>query len=241
MARTARLLALAALAFASPAHAGRTHFGWLYDTETLPQRGVELETWLQEENFPGEESTLFWWAPIVGITDRLELAVPVALELTATPAGSSFDFDRFGAELRFKATNPDPVEAGPVALLFRAAAFRVGSKRGTARLELGVVTSLDVGRVHVTLDAEANAKVGDQPLEVELEPGLGASVRLVDLLRLGVESIASIELLGANPTRWVAVGPTLSWTYGRFWISGAFLIGAYGINTAPRLNFGVAF
>jgi hypothetical protein len=237
--RTALGTALGLVLFAAPAQAGRTHFGWLYDTETLPQRGVELETWIQEENLPGDESTLFWWAPIVGITDRFELAVPVAFKLGVTATGTHFGFDRFGAEVRAKVTNPDPVEAGPFGFLIRFGAFRQGEKRGMARLELGLIPSVTIGRVHITLDAEGNVKVGDQPFEAELEPGLGVSVRIVDELRLGVEAQASIHL--TDNARWVAVGPNLAWTHGRFWLSASFLIGVYGITTAPRINFAIAF
>jgi hypothetical protein len=242
MVRSARLVAFtAALTVAAPAFAGRMQFGWLYDTDTLPQRGVELETWLQEENVVDDESTLWWFAPLVGITDRFELAIPLALKVASNPTGSTFGFDRYGAELRVKLTNPDPVEAGPFAVLMRAGAFRVAQERSTARLEAGAVFSLDVSRVHFGLDAEFVCKVGDQPFDAEIEPGLGVNVRIVDQLRLGAESAASIHLTGLNPSRWVAAGPNLSWTYGRFWVSGGFLIGIYGIRTAPRINFAVAF
>ena len=36
------------LAGAAPAGAGRTPYGWLEDVETLPERGVELEGWVEE-------------------------------------------------------------------------------------------------------------------------------------------------------------------------------------------------
>ena len=60
MNRFARAVAFVVLTFASAAHAGRMRFAWLYSTETLPQRGVEIETWIQEENVRDDESTLFW-------------------------------------------------------------------------------------------------------------------------------------------------------------------------------------
>jgi hypothetical protein len=217
------------------------YFGWLYTTDTLPQRGVEIETWIQEENVRDDETTLLWWGPIVGITDRIELAVPVALELEVTPAGSAFSINRFGAEGRFKLTNPDPVEGGPFNALIRVGAFRQGVERGMARLELGVVLSMDIGRVRMSLDAEGNIRVGDKPFQAELEPAAGVSVRVYEELRIGAEAATSLELLGVDPGRWVAVGPNLAWTHGRFWVSGAFLVGVYGIVTAPRINLGVAF
>jgi hypothetical protein len=241
MNRLARLTTLALLTYASAASAGRSYFGWLYGTETLPQRGVELEAWIQEENVRDDETTLFWWAPVVGVTDRIEIAIPIALELGVTPTATTFGIDRFGLEARFKLTNPDPVEGGPFHVLIRFAAFRQATDRGMARLEVGAVFSLDVGRVRMSIDAEGNVRVGTGPFQTELEPAAGVSVRIYDQFRLGVEAASSLEMLGDNPGRWVAVGPDLSWTYGRFWASGAFLIGVYGIITAPRINFGVAF
>jgi hypothetical protein len=241
MFRFTRVAMLAAVVVATSASAARMKFAWLYDTETLPQRGVELETWIQEENVPGNQTTLFWLAPVVGITDRLELAIPIAMELGVTPTATTFGIDRFGAELRIKLTNPDPVEGGPFNALIRAGAFRLATERGMARLELGFVMSIDVGRVRMSLDAEGNVRVGDQPFEAELEPAIGLTVRCVDEFRLGVEAASSLELLGENPGRWVAVGPDLSWTYGRFWVSAAFLVGVMGVYTAPRINFGIAF
>lgn len=242
MRRFARLAMFAVVMAATSASAARMRFGWLYDTETLPQRGVELETWIQEENVPGEQTTLFWWAPLVGITDRIELAVPLAMEMAVTPTETTFGINRFGVELRVKLTNPDPVEGGPFHVLVRAAAFRLPAERSTARLELGVVMSLDLGRVRIALDSEGNVRVGnDEPFQAELEPAAGVSVRVFDELRLGVEAASSLELLGDSPGRWVAVGPDLAWTYGRFWVSGAFLIGITGVYTAPRINFGIRF
>src|SRR4051794_39577601 len=103
-----RFAMMAALFVATSASAGRMRFGWLYDTDTLPQRTVEIETWIQEENVPGEQTTLFWWAPVVGITDRIELAIPLAMEMAVTPTDTTFSINRFGADLRIRLTNPDP-------------------------------------------------------------------------------------------------------------------------------------
>jgi hypothetical protein len=36
-------------------------------------------------------------------------------------------------------------------------------------------------------------------------------------------------------------GPNLALTHGRFWLAGTFGIGVFGIDSAPRLNWGIAF
>src|SRR5215470_14351616 len=73
-----------------PAFAGRTRFGWITDTETIPQRAVELESWVLEQDgkgadgVPKTDQTLVWWAPVIGLTDRLELALPVEIAFNRT-------------------------------------------------------------------------------------------------------------------------------------------------------------
>src|SRR5580765_3557477 len=108
MARTA-VLALVATAVllgaARVAHAGRSHFGWLFDTETVPERGVELEQWITDERRQGPDhadETGVWWAPVIGITDELELAIPVEWEWTKSDFAMPRTFlARYGAELRW--------------------------------------------------------------------------------------------------------------------------------------------
>ena len=75
---------VAALAAVVPAraHAGRSHYGWLYDTEVLPEGGVELQVITAEQNHyrPGDiQDTTWWTGVVVGLTDQLELALPFEL------------------------------------------------------------------------------------------------------------------------------------------------------------------
>ena len=58
--------------------AGRRLLAWPYDTETLPQRGVEIEQWISEEAEvdDGNVEAWLWFSPVVGITDEIELALP---------------------------------------------------------------------------------------------------------------------------------------------------------------------
>nr|MBA3458146.1 hypothetical protein [Deltaproteobacteria bacterium] len=50
--RTALSWVLAAGVLAAPAmaSAGRTQYGWLFGTEVMPERGAELQTWIDEQN-----------------------------------------------------------------------------------------------------------------------------------------------------------------------------------------------
>src|ERR1044071_8577310 len=122
-----RRLTVLLLLFPAVAHAGRTRFGWLYDTETVPERGVELETWMLEEDGKGsppvDESSL-WWARVSGVTDGVELAFPLEVSFAGDAMGSRTDLSRFGAEIRWRLTSPDPAESGPFSALVRLAAKR---------------------------------------------------------------------------------------------------------------------
>ncbi len=76
---------------------------------------------------------------------------------------------------------------------------------------------------------------------VEAFPGLGMSVRVVDTLRVGAEAHVdwAIDANEGGHT-WGTAGPNVSYTLGRFWVTGMYGIGVYGIHSAPRVVWGVA-
>jgi len=249
---TAAVLATGARA----ADAGRTPFGWARATETLPERGVELETWIFEKNgveaddgagdagadLPDETSV--WWTTVVGITDQIEIAIPIEIRhLQAGASGGDTLLYAFGAEGRWRLVPADPVEAGPLAPAIRVGVHRLVNLRKRIRSEAGVALGIDLGaRVHAGVDLGASWIAGDDDgdSETELRPAAGVSVQIIDQLRAGAEAYAEIVVDGPD-RKWVAAGPNLAWTHGRFWLSGSMLIGIIDINAAPRINWGVAF
>ena len=230
----------------NPAHAGRSRFGWLFDTETIPQRGVEVETWYLEEDGKGDpdvDESKVLWQPVIGVTDRLELAFPLELAFERETNAADTALERFGAELRWRLTDPDPVERGPFAPLLRLGAKRLIGERDLLRLEANVVLSLDAGPVHLAMDLGAVGEV--DPIEgtalYEARPGAGASVRVIGELRLGAEFYGEIGLGDHPGVDWYSLGPNVAWTHGRFWLSGSFPIGLKNIDAAPRVNLAIAF
>lgn len=227
-----------------PASAGRTHYGWLYGTEVNPEHGVEVETWIREENNKGdldEQETLLWWAPVVGLTEHLELAVPFEARYEASDEkDAAVHFVRWGAEVRYRFDSPDPILAGRVTTLARIGAKRLIEERTGVRGEADLVVAFEEGRFHSEIDVGVvTAKAGDAE-EVEIVPGAGVSIELVSGLRLGAEAYAELALVG-DGVDWLALGPNLGLTKGRFWLSATLAIGVFGIDTAPRVNFGIAF
>jgi hypothetical protein len=239
------------------AHAGRTFYGWLYGTEVVAERNVELESWIDERDVQfaslGDRQTTWTIAPVIGITDRLELALPLDSiwygEDNPTPgfvAGSVVP-QRYGAELRYRFVARDAVDAPPFAPLVRVAIKR--DVTGAVRPEADLVLSFQRGRFHALADAGLIADFSTSPAysrangdrHAEFHPGLGVSVRTVGDLRFGAE--LHVELaLDASETghTWGIAGPNVSWTHGRFWVSGVYGVGVYGIRSAPRVVWGFA-
>jgi hypothetical protein len=41
------------VAVPATANAGRTFYGWLQDTQVMPERGAEIQSFVSEENYQG--------------------------------------------------------------------------------------------------------------------------------------------------------------------------------------------
>ena len=248
--RTALALVLFACVLPRTAHAGRTFYGWLYGTEVVPERGVELQTWIQDENdkySSRNKETWLAWGPQVGITDELELGLPVELEWSDVPvtgdmAGrrTSFTFKRFGVEARYRLAPPDPVEAPALVPLVRLAVKRDVTARSNVRLEGDAVLSYQAGGLQVVADIGFTGDLASSASHLELHPGVGVSALATGELRVGAEIYSELSL-DTRSESWAMVGPDLSWTHGRFWVSGAFGIGLYRVQVAPRVIWGIGF
>jgi hypothetical protein len=241
------------------AHAGRSDFGWLDGTDVMPERGVELQTWIAEQNDvegDGGKATWWWAAPLVGLTDRLELALPIEV-LWAREQGRAFTaLDRYGAELRYRFVTQDPVDAPAFVPLVRVAVYRVVTAPDTVNPEASFVGGFTHGRVHAAVELGLHAELSsnashfvytDEAGNVsasghhfEFRPGAGISILAFDGVRLGAELHAEITL--DQGESWVIAGPDVAWTFGRFWLSAAYGFG-FGPHAgdAPRVQWGIAF
>jgi hypothetical protein len=247
---------LLALAAPNAAYAGRTFYGWLYGTEVMPERGVEALSWLSEQNdqdlgnMQHYYETRWGVAPLVGINDQLELALPIEMvwadtetfdPATNTTTRRPFSaLDRYGAELRYRFVTQDPVDAPPLVPLIRVAVDRLVLARAVWNPQLDLVTSYEVGRVHALVDVGAYSELSSGAQTFELHPGAGFSILAVDGLRFGGEIHAEITLTSGGGS-WAVAGPNMSWSHGRFWLSAAYGIGIYHIGDAPRVQWGIAF
>jgi len=238
----------AALIAPAPADAGRSFFGWLQGTEVMPERSVELQNVIAEENRIEEEgnrSESLWVAsPFVGVTDQLELNFPLDIVWGRTPgmAGTTA-FAAYGVEARYRLVTMDPEEAPPFAPQIRATVKRNVLARDVLHPELAFVATYEVGSVVVAADLGVAAELTraeDRNNHFEARTGVGVSVLAVGDLRFGAELFAQLSL-DDDGSSWAVAGPNVSWTHGRFWVSATYGIGVYQIKDAPRMQWGIAF
>jgi hypothetical protein len=106
------------------------------------------------------------------------------------------------------------------------------------RTEGGAAVSYDIDRVQVAAALDGVLDINFGHLHEEVRPSAGASVRVVDELRLGAELYAQLSR-DATMSSWVVIGPDIAWTRGRFWLAGTFGVGLKNVTAAPRLNLGL--
>lgn len=241
------VVALVLVSVPATAHAGRTFYGWLYGTEVMPERGVEIINLIDEENGRGGDADIHWttwgFSAEVGVTDQLSVVFPMEFVWRdSAMTEPSFSFSEFGIEGRYRLVSSDPVDAPPLAPLLRVAVKRSVLARDTliAEADLVASTTTESGSVHALVDlGYVGQYLGDETVH-ELRPGAGVSVKVVGDLRLGAEVFASFNVED-SADRWVVVGPNAAWTQGRMWVSASFGIGVYQIDTAPRAVWGIMF
>jgi hypothetical protein len=216
--------------------AARRRFAWSFDTEMLPERGVELEGWLTEEAGEDPKTTLEWRLGL-GLLDQIEVSLPVEI----TFAGGMTQLDTYGLDARFRLVTADPLLAPKVVPL-----VRVGIERAVAddavTGEADFVVTGDVWRLHAV--ADLGVAVESLGPTVGLTYGAGAVVSLTDFIHVGAEAFGEAVLAAPTPEApWLGLGPTLAFTHGRFWITASALIGlmAAAPDFQGRVLWGVQF
>ncbi len=248
------LLVIALLALSREAHAGRQLLTWSLDTETLPERSVELEQWITDRTGDWEAGTGVWWGPIIGVTDKLEVALPVLFSFAVGSggAGPATNLDAYGLDVRYRLVSADPVTAPRIVPLVRGSIQRLVRNREALIARIDGVVSGDFGRVHAVIDVGLEAQGEPSNLNVGVAYGFGASVRVTGDVHAGAELYAEKGLdqpVGVNgwittgPLGWIAVGPNVAWTHGRFWITASYLRGvnAGAPTNIPRVIWGILF
>lgn len=221
-------LALAALAPGS-ARAAARRFAWLWDTDALPERTVELEWWVTERTHYPDSAAVLTVATVVGVTDNLELAIPV--EAVWRPDTNETQLSTYGIELHLRLADSDRAKAPPLVPFLRVAARR-DIQLDAARLEANASASLDLGpALRVALDLGVAGATRGRDVAGTIAAGL--SFAAIDELHLGVELFAELPISSdGQDDAWLTAGPDLAWVHGRFWLTAALPIGV--TSSAPR-------
>lgn len=209
----------------------------------MPERSVELQTWVSEQNRIEEAAngsrSIWGVAPFIGITDQLELALPLEVWWDGVPQMPGItQLTNYGVEARYRFVTQ--VSDAPFVPLVRVTVHRYTALRDTVRPAVEFVGSYENGRVLVSGDVAFGAMLTHDEQQYVALPAAGVSVLTVDELRLGAEVFAQLGIDDSAPT-WAAAGPNLSWTHGRFWVSAAYGVGLTGVKNAPRMQWGIAF
>jgi hypothetical protein len=210
-----------------------------------------LQSWITEDNFGRIErdplpafdrhDTSWFFGAYVGVTDQLELGFPLEIDWNLDDRGPRTVLSKFGAEARYRFVTQDPVDAPALAPMLRVAVKRLIVNRDAIRPEANFVVSYETGIVHVLADIGFVAELEEGKQHFEIRPGAGISFLAVDDLRFGAEIYAELESGDGETRDWAVAGPNISWTHGRFWLSGTFGIGLFGIDNASRVQWGIAF
>jgi hypothetical protein len=242
------------MAVPATANAGRTFYGWLQDTQVMPERGAEIQTFISEENYQGpdpvapappakDHNTTWWLAPAIGINDQLELALPVQFNWDHVDGGMPHtNFESYGAQIKYRFVTADPVDAPDFVPAIRATIDRVvvGSRDEWVP-EVDLIGSYQTGIVHAVVNAGVVGDITPRDQHFEARTGAGVSIEAITDLRVGAEVFAELSLDSDTNGNWIAIGPNLSWSHGRSWLSASYGIGVYQIRDAPKLNWGIAF
>jgi hypothetical protein len=219
---------------ATEARAGRRPFTWAYGTDIVPDGDVELEQWLwakgRRGTRPGEPASGFiWWAPVFGVTDQLELAVP--FQVVGNREGThilSFDVD---ARYRLRPRG----EKEGLQTLLRAAWHHAFLGDSLSRLDGNLILSYgSLAELHLNLDLglqvglpQLKAQGGAAQVQGTYDLGLALPLREGEW-QVGGELFGELPF-GDLSRQHHFIGPSVALTRGRVWATLGVLFGLTGL------------
>jgi hypothetical protein len=232
-------IAVMLLSFGRVASGGERPYAFVQGAESLPQTGLELESWFGASRDPGETSAWNWWfGPVVGITDRVEAALYAIFE--QPPAGTGFlDLGSLRYQVSYLLADRG---AWPVDVRLRLEVGQPADSKAYTTW-LYVIVSKDFDRLNLTANlVDWLAFLSGETYEY-LDYWVGASFRIVSAVRIGAEFIGETKFdPDKGPRTTLNLGPSLSVGTGRVWASASYDFGLTG--TSPRqgrIVIGLAF
>jgi len=240
------------------AEAGRRPFLFAYDSEIVPDGDVELEEWWwSESRIPTTEEHVgrsalywFWFAPVFGLSNHLELALPFQI----VAASNTTAVQSFWVEGRYRFF-PREKEGGfqPLVRFSYRQAIQARVAPSSVDMDL-VVTYGKATELHLSLDAGVSISLPwpeNLPRPVTGTFSGGLAYPLSGEFRLSAEVLAEIQgNVASVPSNMSSfpryfAGGAVSWTRGRVWITAGTMVGLTGLSAAsppfiPRLLWAVA-
>lgn len=213
-----RPLLVLALVVALPVTAAPRDFSFTWTARTAAAGKHGFEGWLTprlvraDETFARVESRLAW---VAGVTKGLESQLSIDFDVEGTQRTSSVD-PKVSSLWRWTTWTPGaPFSFGGLG--------RVSVGPGVVEVEGRLLADLAVGRVLVSLNASGargafwNGRAG---IDTRLEELLGLRVAVSSTAFVGLEVRARSAWLGREyQGTAISLGPTLTFTHPRFWVS----------------------
>jgi len=240
--RLAAALVAVVVGLSAPAAAlaGARPYAWVQGSETLPQTGLELESWFSAAyNRSGSTIWDWWFGPVVGVTDHVEVAL----------------YAIFWQRIPPPPTDPMMMRAPTTLSLYdlRLQASWLLADRGAwpvdvrLRLEFNLPThpneaygpyltailSRDVWRLNFTLNLAGWLEIDRAGVEPYYGAGFGTSIEVIRGYRVGAEVWG--EAHGAFEDPRLYAGPSIGLGVGRIWASVNF---GFGISDASAAYTG---
>ena len=221
------LLAALALALAPAARADRRSFTRAYEYATQPEGNLEIEIWndltIPKESFAGTVAQPKFEIE-VGITDHWDLALYHAFESQIEEGRSTFRFDAWKLETRYRLFEKGEL---PVDLMLYLELERPADFRAPAEVEEKLIIGKDLGRLGLIVNLVAEQKLGtDARSGHRFEVDAGARWEFMPALRVGVEYFVTLTSApGADLGVRHYLGPSISVANAKVWLQAGAGVG----------------
>jgi hypothetical protein len=183
---------------------------------------LELESWFGSEKPQGAASLWDWWfGPVAGLTDRLEAGLFAIFAQAPAGSGTPGAIGLTGLRLQLTYLLVDR-GAWPVDVRIRGEVFQPLPGRFYSTW-LSVIASRDFGPLNITGNVIGWLQYETDHAAKYTDFGVGSSYNVGFGLRVGGEFFGRKEW-GGDEEKW-AVGPSVGYGRGRFWLAGSFGFG----------------
>ena len=205
---------------ASNSYADRRSYVWTYEYKTMPKGMAEVEYYMTTE-LPdtGKSQVNTWkhWLELeYGITDHWDVSMYQQFKQSNSEKSDKFEYDGFKLRTRYRIAEKNKL---PIDTLLYLEYIRNDNLEKPNVLEGKIVLAKDIEKFNVAYNQILKQEL-DSDGVTEHEYATGISYEFLPSLKLGMES------KGNYSKDKYAVGPTLSLTTDRFWVSAGAVFGA---------------